>query len=73
VEWGVRVVRNGKRALAVLRIYSVCLEMVREVRPYADSIARFDRDQARQLRKSSVSVVLNLAEVAPGEAWEEEA
>jgi four helix bundle protein len=36
--------------------------MVREVRPYADCIARFDRDQARQLRRSSVSVVLNVAE-----------
>jgi four helix bundle protein len=36
--------------------------MVREVRPYADSIARFDRDQARQLRRSSVSVVLDVAE-----------
>ena len=56
-EW-----RNGKRALAMLRIYGVCLEMVREVRPYADRVARFDRDQARQLRRSSVSVVLNVAE-----------
>ena len=46
----------------MLRIYGVCLEMVREVRPYADRVARFDRDQARQLRRSSVSVVLNVAE-----------
>ena len=36
--------------------------MVREVRSYADRIARFDRDQAQQLRRSSVSVVLNIAE-----------
>ena len=46
----------------MLRIYPVCLEMVREVRPYADRIARFDRDLAQQLRRSSVAVVLNLAE-----------
>jgi four helix bundle protein len=50
----------------MLRIYPVCLQMVREVRPYADRIARFDRDQARQLRKSSVAVVLNTAEGSGG-------
>jgi hypothetical protein len=37
----------------MLRIYPVCLAMVREMSPYADRIARFDRDLARQLRKSS--------------------
>jgi len=46
----------------MLRIYPVCLQMVREVRPLADQIARFDRDHARQLRKSSMSVPLNVAE-----------
>jgi four helix bundle protein len=46
----------------MLRIYPVCLEMVRDIRPYADRIARFDRDLARQLRKSSTAVPLNLAE-----------
>ncbi len=46
----------------MLRIYPVCLMMVRDVRPYADRIARFDRDLARQLRKSSTAVPLNLAE-----------
>lgn len=46
----------------MLRIYPVCLEMVREVRPCADRIARFDRDLARQLRRSSTAVVLNTAE-----------
>jgi hypothetical protein len=38
--------------------------MVRAVRPYAERIARFDRDLARQLRKSSTAVPLNLAEGA---------
>jgi four helix bundle protein len=46
----------------MLRIYPVCLEMVRDVRPYAERIARFDRDLARQLRKSSTAVGLNVAE-----------
>jgi len=36
--------------------------MVRDVRPLADQIARFDRDHARQLRRSSMSVPLNVAE-----------
>ena len=48
----------------MLRIYPVCIEMVREVRTYADQIARFDADLARQLKRSSISVVLNLAEGA---------
>jgi four helix bundle protein len=38
--------------------------MVRDVRVLADRIGRFDRDQARQLQRSSVSVVLNIAEGA---------
>jgi four helix bundle protein len=46
----------------MLRIYPVCLTMVRDVRPYADRIARFDRDLARQLRRSSTAVPLNVAE-----------
>jgi len=46
----------------MLRIYPVSLEMVAEVRKLADVIGRFDRDQARQLKRSSVSVVLNIAE-----------
>ena len=46
----------------MLRIYDVCLQMVRDVRPLADKIARHDRDHARQLRRSSMSVPLNVAE-----------
>ena len=48
----------------MLRIYPVCLHMVRDVRPLAEQIARFDRDHARQLRRSSMSVPLNVAEGA---------
>ena len=46
----------------MLRIYPVCLQMVRDVRPLADQIAGVDRDHARQLRRSSMSVPLNVAE-----------
>ena len=46
----------------MLRIYPVTLEMVRDVRVLADEVARVDRDHARQLRRASMSVVLNLAE-----------
>jgi four helix bundle protein len=46
----------------MLRIYDVSLDVLRDVRGLADEIARYDRDQARQLRRSSVSVTLNLAE-----------
>jgi len=38
------------------------LQMVRDVRQLADEIARFDRDHDRQLRRASMSVVLNTAE-----------
>lgn len=46
----------------MLRIYPVCIAMVREVRPYSEQIARFDADLARQLRRSSTAVPLNVAE-----------
>ena len=48
----------------MLRIYSVALEMVRAVRPQAEQIAQYDKDHARQLQRSSMSVVLNIAEGA---------
>src|SRR5262245_48405900 len=50
----------------MLRIYWVCLEMVKNVRKYVEMIARLDRDLARQLRKSSTSVPLNVAEGSGG-------
>ena len=46
----------------MLRIYPVCIDMVREVAGLAESISKFDRDQARQLRRSCLSVSLNVAE-----------
>jgi len=46
----------------MLIIYVVCIEIVREIRPYVERIGRVDRDLARQLKKSSISVVLNVSE-----------
>ncbi len=46
----------------MLRIYPVCIELVRELAPLIEQIERFDRDQARQLRRSAKSIVLNVAE-----------
>ena len=46
----------------MLRIYPVCLELNRQTGPLAQQIARFDRDHARQLRRSSLSITLNVAE-----------
>jgi four helix bundle protein len=46
----------------MLRIYPVAVEMVRDVNVMCGAIARKDPDLARQLRRSSMSVVLNVAE-----------
>ena len=46
----------------MLNIYPVCLQMIRDVQPLMKQIEGFDRDGARQLRRSSMSVVLNVAE-----------
>ena len=46
----------------MLRIYTVCLELVRMLRPYVERIARRDPDLARQLKRSMVSMTLNTAE-----------
>ena len=50
----------------MLRIYPVCLQMVRDVQPYAERIERKDRNLAGQLRRASGSVVLNVAEGSGG-------
>jgi len=45
----------------MLRIYNVALDVVPVAIGLADVIAGKDRDQARQLRRSMMSVVNNLA------------
>jgi four helix bundle protein len=46
----------------MLRIYPVVLEALRQLQPLLRQIERRDRDLARQLRRCSCSVALNLAE-----------
>ena len=46
----------------MLRIHNTVLEMIADVRRYADAIAGQDRDLARRLRRASMSVLLNVAE-----------
>jgi four helix bundle protein len=46
----------------VLHIYIVIIEIVREIRPIAERIARHDRDLARQLKHAIIGVALNVSE-----------
>ncbi len=46
----------------MLRIYAVCLELVKEVTVLADLIGKHDRDLRRQVKRSSMSVVQNVGE-----------
>ena len=57
----------------MLKIYEDSVKMVREVYEVARLVERSDGDLARQLRRASSSVALNISEVAPGKAWKEEA
>jgi hypothetical protein len=46
----------------MLRIYPVVLEVLKQLQPTLRQIERKDRDLARQLKRCSSSVALNLAE-----------
>ena len=46
----------------MLEMYEVSLSIIRKLRVVVGSIERFDADLARQLRRASSSVALNLAE-----------
>ena len=46
----------------MFRIYSVSLEVVRQVVGLARQVERQDRDLARQMRRAAMSVSLNLSE-----------
>ena len=48
----------------MLRIYEVSLQVIAELRAVVLRIERCDRDLARQLRRASTSVPLNIAEGA---------
>jgi four helix bundle protein len=46
----------------MLRTYSTVIEVLRGLRPVIDDIEKSDRDLARQLRRASASVALNIQE-----------
>ena len=46
----------------MLRIYPTCIDVARQGRELAERIARFDPEQARQLRKAVNSVAFNVGE-----------
>jgi four helix bundle protein len=46
----------------MLRIYSTVIEVIRGLRPVIKDIEEHDRDLARQLRRASASVALNVSE-----------
>jgi four helix bundle protein len=46
----------------MLRIYTVILEVLRELKPVVVEIESHDRDLARQLRRAATSIALNTSE-----------
>jgi four helix bundle protein len=46
----------------MLAIYATMIDVVRGLRPVIEGIERSDRDLARQLRRASASVALNMQE-----------
>jgi len=57
----------------MLKIYETMMGVIAGLVPVVRQIEAHDRDLARQLRRAASSVTLNISEVAPGKAWEEEA
>ena len=47
---------------SVLRIYPVILEVLKMLQPVVRRVERADRDLARQLKRCSASIALNVAE-----------
>ena len=56
-----------------MQIYAKAIVMVTSVSALSRKVQQHDSDLARQMRRACTSVPLNMAEVAPGKAWEEEA
>ncbi len=46
----------------MLRIYPIIIEMIASLRPLMESLERRNHDLARQMRRASSSVALNVAE-----------
>ena len=45
-----------------LIVYSVALDMIREIKPVIDDVRRHDRELANQMKDAAQSAVLNIAE-----------
>src|SRR5271154_2340208 len=56
--------RWAERENAMLRIYSVMIRTVQELRPVLTRIEGKDRDLARQMRRALASMVLNTGEAS---------
>jgi four helix bundle protein len=59
---GAKRSRESRKKDAMLKIYSVVLEVVAGVRPVICEIERRDPDLARQMRRAAASVALNVSE-----------
>jgi len=53
---------RGEGEETMLRIYTVILEVLRDLRPVVAAIEAHDRDLGRQLRRAATSVALNTQE-----------
>jgi four helix bundle protein len=53
------------------QVAELSFELIEELRPLVETIRRRDRSLADQIMRAASSVALNVAEVAPGKAWEE--
>ena len=56
-----------------LKLYPVVLELVRRLAPKLTILRTRSSSLGDQFERALTSVPLNVAEVAPGKAWEEEA
>ncbi len=48
----------------MLTIYTIALELLRDLRPLLANIDRRDRDLGRQVRRAATSVILNMGEAS---------
>ena len=56
-----------------LIVADLSIELIEKLRPLVARIKARDKNLADQIQRAASSVALNLGEVAPGKAWEEEA
>src|SRR5690349_1621490 len=54
--------RRRTRRMTMLRIYAIAIEVLRRLKSIVAEIEKHDRDLARQIKRSSTSVVGNIAE-----------